>query len=289
MESHFLILNSGRSFKGFYFNTWHDHHHSILVKSFPKTSDLFSISHCPAIDSPLIAPACRNGSARNRYVYALPSDHKRLVDINIAHLDPKFSEIFARSVTESLEHIDKSDGGNGFAPKFCRFRHGAFIDGTLQACILQSVDLRQRLRSAKKLLNEGKSSKRLHGTLSVGNFLKSDDGKSARILYDNGTFQGPLEYDIATLMETFVDLINKRRLIQQSTDTLARFIDCVMKKIDKRMPLDHNALRDLTVYQYIGHLNMYQALIVNTKARPVSVSLYSGLIRSFIKTLDELV
>ncbi|WP_156170591.1 hypothetical protein [Luteimonas sp. FCS-9] len=213
----------------------------------------------------------------------------RLVETDISAITPEFGPSLVEAYKDASQQIEKLEGRNLSAPQFCRYQGEAGLTSVLAECLSGNTDALSRLHSASSSIDRSVTVIALHGTFSVANILTDQFSNRARIIYDNGSFIGPVEYDLATLIETFVDLANKKRLTGQDSGAVDRFLSALVSAFESEFKMDRQVLRDITLYQYVGHINLFQTLCSHASRPLVPSATYAKLIATFIRTMDELI
>ena len=274
-------------FRGMYFSTWKDDGHSLLVKSFPKASVHFDCSMELSDTPALIQPVCKHGSRRIRHFYSIPMGALRLVEMDLAFVDSSYAEPIAAAYLGAATLLDTNEFAHNEAPRYCRFMSGNTIAPAIQQCLRADEALRQRLLAARRWLAESPDMINLHGSFSVGNTFYGRGSHQAHLLNDHASFRGPVEYDLATFIETFIDLLNKRELQKKDCAATRNFIGAILGCFKNTFEVDMEKLRHMTLYQYVGHLNLFSLLRSNKGINSVPLPVLSGLISSFTRTLDR--
>jgi hypothetical protein len=283
-----MILNAGRRFRGVFFDIHCDYGARTLIKSFPKGSDCYVRSDGDTPGAPLIPPSSHPGQRRDRHCFALPAGYVRMVDVDLSTVGADFAARLANSYARVLGQLAGQEVDSRRAPVFCRYSRGFGICEELLTSMKASSEVRDAIRLSRTALDASDSEQRVHGTFSVGNTLVDAEMQHPRFLYDNGAFLGPIEYDIATSLETYVDLIAQRTRKGLESAQLAAFVRALLDHLESALPVDRSLLRALTLYQYIGHLNLFQKLRSKSGASALPPAYFFQCTSNFVKSMSGL-
>ena len=156
-------------------------------------------------------------------------------------------------------------------------------------CMKASSEAREALRLSQSVLRSSPTEQRVHGTFSVGNTFVDAEMKNPRFIFDNGAFLGPIEYDVATSLETYVDLIAQRSRQALDSAGLVTFVQRLVSNLERARSLDRRALRALTIYQYVGHLNLFQRLRGKLGKPMLPAAYFWQHMNNFSRTMNELI
>lgn len=283
-----MILNARRTFRGVFCNTWCNYRQSRLVKSYEPDSRYFSPLRTEGLSMPLISPETVRGRARQRHIFALPTASMRLVDLDLSQLDPVLGERISEAYATAASRLSASDPIQRNAPLFSRFDPGHRQSGPLRSCVLEDRGLRRRLQEGHELIRGGLPPMVLHGSFSIGNMLLCGNERAPCFLHDNSSFAGPVEYDLATCLETLLDLINKNRLMNIDSGHLPELVCRLIEGFERNFMIDRSILQVIVLYQYVGHLNLYQVLMRRKGHEAPPKAAFQKIISTFIKTMGTL-
>ena len=241
----------GRWFTSFKFG---DNH----VESYHADSFILNRNIEELNSSYIINPSINTNDRKTRLVYPIPMKAIRTIALKSSLMNYDLGKIYGELY---LNYMLASTLVKDTTPAYY------YLSSKNNDIASNSIDIDRLFLEypfVKELINhalesiESDAKFKLHGRFTAGSIFLNTESFQPFVINVPTRFLGPLEYDLACLLQNVLERIMESQKLKQDYTNLSEFYVAFLSVIQERYTIGKELLICCMVYCYVGHINYFQ-------------------------------